>query len=124
MEQGGVLIVEDNHVNQLILRAMLRKSGCDPIVAADGFQGVEMAEVHQPRLVLMDLHMPGMDGFAALAEIRRRVGGASMAVFAVTANPSDAQKVRCEAAGFAGMLLKPLNFDEVSEVVRKWGGSA
>ena len=65
---------------------MLRKRGYEPVVASDGVEGIEMTDRHQPRLVLMDLQMPRLDGFAAAAEIRRQPGGAGPVIVAVTAN--------------------------------------
>ena len=55
---GQILVVEDNAVNALILRAMLRKLGHEPLMASDGFEGIAMADRLRPRLVLMDLQMP------------------------------------------------------------------
>ena len=63
-----ILIVEDNQVNALILRAMLRKHGYEPQVASSGVEGVEISARYHPRLVLMDLQMPRLDGFATAVE--------------------------------------------------------
>ena len=73
------------------------------MVAADGVEGIELSDRHQPRLILMDLQMPRLDGFAAAAEIRRgwRRGPA---IVAVTANAGGEVRDACEAAGFAGVL--------------------
>ncbi len=120
MAENTILIVEDNPVNALILRSLLRKRGYEPLVAQDGMEGVNMAEEHRPRLVLMDLNMPRMDGFQAAAEILRRLDGSDVAIVAVTANVSDSQQEACAAAGFAGLLAKPLDFEELIATVRRW----
>ena len=120
MNIDPILIVEDNSVNVLILRTMLRKCGYEPIVATDGQAGVAMCETHRPKLVLMDINMPFMDGIAAATEIRRRSPGHAPAIVAVTADASDAQRAACAAAGFAGLLPKPLDLDALIAVVRRW----
>jgi len=121
---GAILIVEDNEVNALILRSMLRKRGYDPVVAADGIEGVELSDRHRPRLILMDLQMPRLDGFAAAAEIRRKAGGASPTIVAVTANTAGEIVDACEAAGFACVLTKPIDFEDLIATVRRLLGAA
>ncbi len=105
---SGILIVEDNHTNALILRAMLRKNGYEAVVASDGAEGVEMADRLRPPLVLLDLHMPRLDGFAAAAEILRRAAGTPPAIVAVTANASPEVHAACLASGFVAVLPKPV----------------
>lgn len=121
-EQTQILIVEDNAVNALILRSMLRKHGYDPVVATDGRQGVELSGRHHPRLILMDLHMPQMDGFAAAAEIRRNAGSRVPVFVAVTANDGGDMLSACRAAGFACVLAKPVVFDNLIATVRRYLG--
>lgn len=115
-----ILIVEDNDTNALILRAMLRKNGYEAVVAADGAEGVEMADRLQPRLVLMDLHMPRLDGFGAAAELRRRANGQAPAIVAVTANVSPEVHAACLAAGFGAVLAKPVYLDALIATVRSF----
>jgi CheY-like chemotaxis protein len=116
---GAILIVEDNEVNALVLRTMLRKRGYDPVVAVDGIEGVELNDRHRPRLILMDLQMPRLDGFAAAAEIRRKAGGAGPTIVAVTANTGGDVLDACEAAGFACVLTKPIVYDDLIATVRR-----
>ena len=105
---SAILIVEDNHTNALILRAMLRKNGYEAVVASDGAEGVEMADRLRPPLVLLDLHMPRLDGFAAAAEMLRRADGAPPVIVAVTANVSPEVHAACLASGFIAVLPKPV----------------
>ncbi len=121
-EAAQILIVEDNAVNALILRSMLRKHGYDPVVAVDGRQGVEMSGRLRPQLILMDLHMPNLDGFAAAAEIRRNAGDRVPVFVAVTANDGGDMRAQCRAAGFASVLAKPVVFDNLIETVRRYLG--
>ena len=117
---GVILIVEDNRTNALILRTMLQKSGYASVVATDGAEGVEMADRLKPRLVLLDLHMPRLDGFAAAAEIRRRAGSQAPAIIAVTANASPEVHAACLACGFAAVLSKPVFLDALAATLRSF----
>lgn len=117
--RAEILIVEDNATNVFILRAMLARLGHDALVARDGIEGVAMAEAHRPRLVLMDLRMPNLDGMAAAAEIRRRLSDDCPLFVAVTATVTTQQRAICEQAGFAGLLAKPVDLDELARTVRR-----
>jgi len=72
----------------------------------------------------MDLQMPRLDGFAAAAEIRRKAGGASPTIVAVTANTAGEIVDACEAAGFACVLTKPIDFEDLIATVRRLLGAA
>jgi CheY-like chemotaxis protein len=120
----SILIVEDNRINVLVIRSMLRKFGYEPAVATDGVEGVELAAALRPRLILMDLAMPRMDGMAAAAAIRDRSCGDPPAIVAVTANASKEQRAACAAAGFEGLLQKPIALADLIGTVRRWVGEA
>ncbi|MFO1141886.1 MAG: response regulator [Amaricoccus sp.] len=118
----SILVVEDNAVNALIIGAMLRRHGYDPLIAKDGREGLEMNARHRPRLVLMDLQLPRLDGFAIASEIRRASGGAGPAIVAVTASAASRVRGACEAAGFASVLAKPIVFEELIAAVNRHVG--
>jgi CheY-like chemotaxis protein len=120
IEPAAILVVEDNPVNAMILRAMLRKRGHDPLMACDGREGVEMAARHRPSLILMDLQMPRLDGIAAAWEIRRTAGTPAPVLVAVTANAAGDVRSACRVAGFAAVLAKPIVFDALIEIVRRY----
>jgi CheY-like chemotaxis protein len=115
-----ILVVEDNEVNALIIRAMLRKNGYAPHVASSGAEGIEMTVRLRPRLILMDLQMPSVDGFAAAAEIRRRCQGAAPVIVAVTANAAGDVRTACREAGFASLLAKPIVLEDLITLVRRY----
>lgn len=117
---GGVLVVEDNAVNALILQAMLRKLGFDPVMAANGREGVEMTGRFQPRLVFMDLQMPLLDGFAAASAIRSQRADRETVLVAVTAVSTCDIRDACDAAGFACVLAKPIVFADLMAVVGRF----
>ena len=116
---GEILIVEDNQVNAMILRSMLRKRGYEPVIASNGVEGVEMSDIHRPDLILMDLQMPRLDGFAAAAAIRRNTAGRRPAIVAVTADAGSDMREACHAAGFACVLAKPIVYDDLIAMVRR-----
>ena len=118
---GAVLVVEDNAVNAMILGAMLRKLGHEPLMARDGFEGIEIAGRLRPRLVLMDLQMPRLDGLAAASSIRALgVGEEQTVLVAVTASAAREVRNACEDAGFACVLAKPIVFEELREILRRY----
>ena len=118
--EGAILVVEDNAVNALILRSMLRKLGHEPLMASDGFEGIAVADRLRPRLVLMDLQMPGLDGLTAAYSIRALGVGEETVLVAVTASAALEVRNACEGAGFACVLAKPIVFDELRAILRRY----
>jgi CheY-like chemotaxis protein len=114
-----ILIVEDNQTNALILRSMLGKHGYSSLVAVDGHEGVEMSRTHRPRLVLMDLQMPRLDGFSAASKILASGGDAAPPIVAVTASVAEKVREACLAAGFSDVISKPIMIEELMATVRR-----
>ncbi|EJL21447.1 signal transduction histidine kinase [Caulobacter sp. AP07] len=107
-----VLAAEDNHVNQLVLWAILGQAGIEPVVVANGAQAVGAWRDGDWDLVLMDVHMPLMDGIAATQEIRRREaaeGRARTPIIALTANAMSHQVQNLLAEGFDDHVAKPID---------------
>jgi signal transduction histidine kinase/CheY-like chemotaxis protein len=107
-----VLAAEDNHVNQLVLRAILGQAGIEPVMVANGAQAVGAWRDGDWDLVLMDVHMPVMDGIAATQEIRRREaaeGRARTPIIALTANAMSHQVQNLLAEGFDDHVAKPID---------------
>ena len=102
-----ILIVDDGIDNQVLIRQHLQSAGAKVSVASSGAEGVEMATHHSYTLVLMDLQMPGMDGYEATATLRRQ--GNSVPIVALTAHAMKEVKERCLAAGFSDYVSKPIN---------------
>jgi CheY-like chemotaxis protein len=115
-----ILIVEDNQVSTLILRAMLKKCGHEALVATDGQEGIDVAVRQRPRLVFMDLQMPRVDGFAAAREIRRVCGRDASILVAATAGVTPEVRHACEDAGFACVLGKPIRLEELHALVERY----
>jgi CheY-like chemotaxis protein len=105
-----VLYIEDNAVNALIVREVLATMpGYRITVAPDGTSGLEAALREQPDLVLLDMHLPDMDGFAVLRKLREQPQTAHLTVVALSANVMPDQISRAMAAGLTDYWTKPLD---------------
>jgi CheY-like chemotaxis protein/HPt (histidine-containing phosphotransfer) domain-containing protein len=118
--RGRILVVEDNEVNQLVARSMVARLGFDVDLVTDGSQAVLAAAPGAYAAVLMDCHMPVMDGFEATRAIRTRQGNGSLPVIAMTAGALDEDRERCFAAGMDDYLTKPLDLARLQEVLDRW----
>ncbi len=114
-----ILIVEDNEKNQKLLRDVLQVDGYRTVETVTAEEGLEVARAQLPALVLMDIQLPGMDGVAALRELRAGTATQKIPVIAVTASAMPLERRAIMAAGFDGYLAKPLSVRELRETVRK-----
>ena len=114
-----ILLVEDNPVNQLVVLAMLELLGCRVDLADDGLAACEAAAAQRYDLVLMDLHMPRMDGLTATARIRADAAGASRAspIVALSAAALPEDRARCAAAGMVDFIAKPVDLARLRECI-------
>jgi CheY-like chemotaxis protein len=106
-----ILVAEDNAVNQKLALRLLEKRGHKVEVVGDGKQALAILERQAFDLVLMDVHMPVLNGFEAVAALRRReadVGG-HLPVIALTANAMKGDRERCLEGGFDGYVSKPID---------------
>lgn len=120
------LLVEDNRTNQLIAETLLEQAGIEPILATDGKEAVELYQQHKNKidLILMDLHMPVMNGYEAAQEIRAILG--SVPIVAMTADVILGVQEKCEQSGIYRYISKPFDpdrfFDTVTEIIRESEG--
>ena len=113
-----VLYIEDNEANQRVIESLLRrKTHLNLLTASDGEQGLELARRHSPNLILVDIHLPGKDGYAVLFELKNDVNICNVPIIALSADamPVDVQKGL--DAGFAYYITKPINVDQLLSVV-------
>ena len=115
--RAQVLVVEDHDVNRELTRTLVERRGFDVLLARDGKEGLELARQHRPALVLMDLAMPEMDGWAALRELRADEVLAGIPVVALTAHAMRGVEVQARAAGFDDYLTKPLEAGALDRIL-------
>jgi two-component system, sensor histidine kinase and response regulator len=117
-----VLLAEDNIVNQQLAVRMLEKLGCRVDAVANGHEVVEALTHLAYDLVFMDCQMPEMDGYDATAVIRAHESrtGAHIPIIAITANAMPGDREHCLQAGMDDYVSKPVKFEALSEMVRKW----
>jgi PAS domain S-box-containing protein len=113
--RSRVLLAEDNAVNQVLAARLLEKRGYSVRVTGDGRAAVEAFEREQFDVVLMDIQMPGMDGFEATAAIRSRekLTGGHIPIIAMTAHALKGDQERCISAGMDGYVSKPIRTNEL-----------
>ena len=120
---GNVLVVEDNPVNQAVVKKMLEKAGLSPVTANDGVEAMEALRNEQFDVVLMDCQMPRMDGYETTEAIREREehqGLMRMPVIAMTANAMSGDRERCLAVGMDDYLSKPVKPSQLETMLRQW----
>ncbi len=118
LPQAHVLVVDDVEINRDLVEFALRSAGMDVSTASDGLQAVEMATQRPVDLILMDLQMPRMDGYAATQTLRDR--GLKCPILALTADAIQEHIDRCLASGCDGYLTKPIEPVALIEAVAKY----
>jgi two-component system sensor histidine kinase/response regulator len=122
-EAPSILVVDDNAVNRTVAAEMLRKRAYRVEVACDGVEAVEATARERFAVVLMDLHMPAMDGYEASRAIREREGeGRRTAIVAMTSDTLDSVREACFAAGMDDHLAKPVTGHALAKMVERWRG--
>lgn len=115
-----VLVADDVTLNLEVTRAMLEQASLEVDVAIDGKEAFKLASDRSYDVILMDLHMPGMDGFEATRLIRQFAESKNIPIIAVTANALAEQHARCYDAGMNDVVLKPVDMESLLTVVLKW----
>jgi two-component system cell cycle response regulator DivK len=104
-----VLVIEDHEDNRRILRDLLTSAGYEPIEAVTGEEGVALAETHRPDLILMDIQLPGLDGYEATRRIKANPALRHIPVIAVTSYALSGDDVKARAAGCDAYVTKPFS---------------
>jgi PAS domain S-box-containing protein len=118
-----LLVAEDNHVNQRVARAMIRRLGYQVDIVANGQETIEALRLIPYDLVLMDCQMPEMDGFEATRLIRRaesKVLNCNIPIIAMTASAMKGDKERCLSAGMNDFIAKPVRMTELERMLAAW----
>ncbi len=115
-----ILVVEDNKMNQLVARAMLKEAGFAADTADNGEVAIQMARANHYDLILMDMQMPVMDGVAATRVLRSDPAFNKIPIIAMTANVLQSDRDLCLAAGMNDFVGKPIELNQLWDVLLKW----
>jgi CheY-like chemotaxis protein len=113
-----ILYVEDNDDNVYVMRGRLPRAEFELVVATDGEQGVAMAETEAPDLILMDLRLPGIDGWEATRRIKAAPATKAIPVIALSAHAMAGDREKALAAGCDDYDTKPIDFPKLLEKIR------
>lgn len=117
--QKTILVVDDYQSLRDVTRHALESCGYRVVEAADGLEAVALAQSVRPDLILMDLSMPTLDGFAALHRIRRLFGMSGVPVIAVSAHTAPEVRSDALAAGFCEFFVKPVDFVRLCDTIER-----
>ena len=115
------LVVDDNQLNSGLAGHMLKRLGWRSVPAANGREALSLLAEHDFDLVLLDLRMPDMSGEEVCRRIREDLGNTSLPIVAYTAHGMPEERNRMLQAGFSGLLIKPISFDDVRRVCLEFG---
>ncbi|MCF6436939.1 hybrid sensor histidine kinase/response regulator [Pseudoalteromonas sp. MMG022] len=118
--KGHVLLVEDNDVNLMVVTAMLKKLGLEVSTAKDGLLALEALETQRFDLILMDVHMPNLDGLETSKRIRQNGTLKNLPIIAFTANIFKEDINDCFNAGMDDFISKPVEQAQLKEVLARW----
>ena len=114
-----ILMIEDNEQNRYLATFLLEKRGYNVVSAEDGLKGVELAQKIIPAMILLDIQLPGMDGYAVARTLRRNPALCRIPIVAVTSYAMEGDRENTIAAGCSGYIEKPIDPDTfVTEIER------
>ncbi|MFB0535509.1 MAG: response regulator [Anaerolineae bacterium] len=117
-ERPKILYVEDNLMNRMLVRRLLEAEGYTVLEAEDGLSGIKMAQEELPDLILMDINIPGMDGFEATTKLKSIEGLKDTPIVALTARVMDGDREMALTAGCDGYIPKPIDVDTLPDLIR------
>jgi two-component system cell cycle response regulator DivK len=115
-----VLCIEDNRDNRILVRRILQAEGYSVLEAANAFEGLQMALVQRPDIILVDINMPHIDGLTLAARLKAYPGLALVPIIAITANVMHGDRERSLAAGCDGYIQKPIDIDALPDQVARF----
>lgn len=119
ISQLSVLVVEDSHTNQMLIKLMLAKLNIEPSIAANGQEAIEYLNHNQVDIVFMDCRMPIVDGYEATMILRNQ--GYAEPIIALTAGTTSTERELCFDAGMDDIVSKPYKLDDLRCALTQWG---
>ena len=120
MMKQTILIIEDQEDNRRIFRDLLTSAGYDVIEAVNGVEGVSAAETHHPDLILMDIQLPGIDGYEATRRIKANPNLQKIPIIVVTSYALSGDDVKAFEAGCDAYVAKPFIPRELLAKIREY----
>ena len=121
LEGFRVLLVEDNKINQLVEKEVLLSIGVDTVmIAENGQEAIDAVQQHPFDIVLMDIQMPGMDGYEATKQIRNQFSSTDLPIIAMTANAMKEDREKTSAVGMNDHISKPIDIDVLHRALQHW----
>jgi two-component system cell cycle response regulator DivK len=114
-----VLVADDKDTGRELVRTVLENCNYEVFEASDGVEALALARRIQPDLIILDLHMPGLDGFGVIQELRRDQNFANTPVMALTASAMMGDRERALAFGFTGYIAKPIRLTALRAEVER-----
>lgn len=114
-----ILIADDKATSRELVRTVLERDGYEVVEAADGEEAVEKAREAHPDLIILDLHMPRLDGFSTISTLRQDEQFAETPVVALTASAMMGDRERAIAAGFTGYITKPIGLNVLRKEIER-----
>ena len=116
VDRASILVVDDNRDAAETLAQLLKLLGHDVQIALDGFQAIEIARRQRPNYVLLDLGLPGLDGYQVASTLRHELAG-PLVIIAITGYGREEDRRRAEAAGFDHYFLKPIEHNALMSLL-------
>ncbi len=118
--KAKVLVIEDNEQNLYLMTFLLKHHGYEVIQARDGLSGIEIAKQTNPDLILLDIQLPQMDGYAVARRFRSEPAFADVPIVAVTSYAMVGDREKCLEAGCTGYIEKPIDPDKFVPEMEKY----
>jgi two-component system, cell cycle response regulator DivK len=119
MASKTVLVVDDNDLNRKLLEGVLQIVQAKALFAKDGAEGVRLAKIHHPDLILLDVQLPDIDGFEVVAQMHKEADLATIPYFYLTGNITAECRRQADAEGCLGIVQKPIAVTEFIETLKK-----
>ena len=120
MDAISVLIIDDNPQNRRLVKKMLEVHGFKIFEASNGLDGVASAIEHKPRIILLDINLPDIDGIEVANTLRNQGNCESCTIIALTAKVMQSDRDSCFSAGANDFLPKPVDEEHLISLIRVW----
>ena len=119
MTHPKIMLIDDSSTNNLLYASILSDEGYEVVVCEQAKNALKSIQKEKPDLIILDLMMPGMDGFDLLSDMKKHAELANIPVIMLTANATDESEKRAKSLGVKAFLTKPAGIKEITEIVKE-----